>query len=48
MVLLEAIVEMGVDPMPHAVTELRLDRPGIGIVAIRRDPIGDYAGDSFG
>ena len=46
MVLLQAIVEIGVDPMPHAAAELRLDRPGIGIVAVSRDPIGDDAGDS--
>ena len=48
MVLLKTIVEIAVSPMPHAAAELRPDRPGIGVVAIRRDPIGDHCGDGLG
>src|SRR5262249_19370651 len=44
MVLLEAIVEIAVRPVPHATTELRPDRPGIGVVAVCRDTVGDHAG----
>jgi hypothetical protein len=48
MILLEAIVEIAICPMPHAAAELRPDRPGIGVVAIRRDPVGDHCGDGLG
>ena len=45
MILLEAIVEVAICPMPHAAAELHPDRLGIGVVAVRRDPVGDYTGD---
>ena len=41
MILLEAIVEIAICPMPHAAAELRPDRPGIGVVAVRCDPVGN-------
>ena len=43
--LYRAIVEVAVCPMPHAAAKLHLDRQGIGVVAVRRDPVGDHAGD---
>ena len=48
MILLEASVEIAVCPMPHAAAELRTDRPGISVVAVRRDPVGDHDGDGLG
>ena len=45
MILLEAIVEVAVGPMPHAGAKFAPDRLRIGIVAVRRDPVGDHSGD---
>ena len=43
MILLEAIVKAAVCPMPHPAAELRPDRPGVGVVAVRRNTIRDHA-----
>jgi hypothetical protein len=45
MILLEAIVKVAICPMPHATAELHPDRLGIGVVAVRRHPVGDHTGD---
>jgi hypothetical protein len=47
MILLETIVEVAFCPMSHAATELCPNGPRIGVVAIRRDPVGDHAGDGL-
>jgi hypothetical protein len=47
MILFEASLEIPVGPMQHAAPELHPDRPGIGVVAVRRDPIGDHASDGL-
>jgi hypothetical protein len=47
MILLEAIVEITVCPMAHAAAELHPDRLGIGIVAVRCDPVGDHTGNGL-
>ena len=33
--------------MPHAAAELHPDRLGIGVVAVRRDPVGDDTGNGL-
>ncbi len=45
MILLEAVVQVLVRPMPHTLAELCPDRPGICVVAVSRDPVRRYAGD---
>ena len=47
MVLLKTIVEIAVCAMPHAATERGSNGPGIGVMAIRRDPVGDHTGDGL-
>jgi hypothetical protein len=47
MVLLKTIVEIAVGPMPHAAAELCPNGPGIGVVAVCRDPVGDHVGDGL-
>ena len=41
-ILFEAVVQVAAGPMPHAAAELRSDRPWIGIVAVRRDPVRNH------
>ena len=43
-VLLKSVVQIATCPIPHMAAELGPDCPGIGIVAVRGDPIRDYAG----
>src|SRR5262249_6816298 len=43
-VLLKSDVQIAICPMPHMAAEFCPDCPGIGIVAIRGDPIRGYAG----
>src|SRR5947207_3911192 len=43
-ILLKSVVQIATCPMPHMAAELCPDCPGIGIVAVRGDPIRDYAG----
>jgi len=45
MILLEAVVQVLVRPMPHTLAEFCPDRPGICVVAVGRDPVRRYAGD---
>ena len=40
------IIEIADCPVPYAATELCPNGRRIGVVAIRRDPVGDHAGDS--
>ena len=47
MILLEAIVEIAVCSMPYAAAELRPDRPGVGVMAVRRDPVGNCVVTAF-
>jgi hypothetical protein len=42
-ILLEAIVQVLVRPMPYPIAELCRDRPGISAVAVGRDPVRRYA-----
>ena len=48
MILLKAIIQVSVCPMPHTLSELCPDCPGIRVVAVRRDPVRGDAGDSLG
>ena len=43
-ILLKSVVQIAICPMPHMAAEFCPDCPGIGIVAIRGDPIRGYAG----
>ena len=43
-ILLKSVVQIATCPMPHMAAELCPDCPGIGIVAVRGDPIRGYAG----
>src|ERR1700756_3223894 len=43
-ILLKSVVQIATCPMPHMAAELCADGPGIGIVAVRGDPIRGYAG----
>jgi len=43
-ILLKLVVQIATCPTPHMAAELCPDCPGIGIVAVRGDPIRDYAG----
>src|SRR6266481_3231961 len=43
-ILLKSVVQIATCPMPHMAAEFCPDCPGIGIVAIRGDPIRGYAG----
>src|SRR5215831_18990596 len=43
-ILLKSIVQIATCTMPHMAAKLGPDCPGIGIVAVRGDPIRDYAG----
>jgi hypothetical protein len=43
-ILLKSVVQIATCPMPHIAAELGPDCPGIGIVAVRGDPIRGYAG----
>ena len=43
-ILLKSVVQIATCPMPHMAAEFCPDRPGIGIVAVRGDPIRGYAG----
>lgn len=47
-ILLKAIIQVSVCPMPHTLSELCPDCPGIRVVAVRRDPVRGDAGDSLG
>ena len=46
-ILLKSVVHVATCPMPHIAAELCPDCPGIGIVAVRGDPIRGYAGHRF-
>src|SRR5215471_1238505 len=46
-ILLKSVVQIATCPMPHMAAELCPDCPGIGIVAVRGDPIRGYAGHRF-
>ena len=43
-ILLKSVVQIATCPMPHMAAEFCPDCPGIGIVAVRGDPIRGYAG----
>ena len=44
MILLKSVVQIATCTMPHMAAELCPDCPGIGIVAVRGDPIRGYTG----
>ena len=48
MVLLKSVVDISASPMPHMLAELGSYRSGIGIMAIRGDPIRRDAGHRLG
>jgi len=48
MVLLQPVVQVAAGPVPHPPAQLGLDRPGVDVVAIRRDPIRCHPSDRLG
>ncbi len=47
-VLLQPVIQVATGPVPHILAQLGPDRPGIAVVAIRRDPVRRDAGDRLG
>jgi hypothetical protein len=47
-ILLKAIIQITVGPMPHRLAELHPDRPGIGVVAVCCHSVRGDAGDRLG
>src|SRR3954447_4321056 len=45
MILLQPIVQIPTASVPHALAQLGADRPGVAVVAVRRDPVRCHAGD---
>lgn len=44
-ILLQPVMEVAAGPVPHPFAELGLDRAGVAVVAVRRDPVRRHAGD---
>src|SRR5215213_11590712 len=47
-ILLQPVVQVGAGPVPHTFAQLGPDRPGVAVVAIRRDPVRCDAGHRLG
>jgi hypothetical protein len=45
-VLLQPIIQVAAGPVPHPFAQLAPDRPGVAVVAVRRDPLGRHPGRS--
>src|SRR3954469_13925968 len=47
-ILLQPVVQVATGPVPHSLAEFGADRPGVAVVAVRRDPVRRDAGDRLG
>ena len=45
MILFKSVIQIDVGPMPNGVSQLGLDRLGIRMVTVSRDPLRHYARD---
>src|SRR3954447_1576082 len=43
-ILLQPVIQVATGPVPHTLAQLGPDRPGVAVVAVRRDPVRGDAG----
>src|SRR3954447_9845196 len=47
-ILLQPVIQVATGPVPHTLAQLGPDRPGVAVVAVRRDPVRGDAGHRLG
>ncbi len=47
-ILLQPVVQITTASVPHALAQLGPDRPGVAVMAVRRDPVRCHTGHRFG